>query len=107
MREETKEKWTMRYEAAKEWCKNNKEVIIAVAPPVLGWTAELFKMVVKKGYISEEKRLKNNYIYDRDKGHYYELKRTPKSSEWLQIDHMREVGDVPLGVILNDMKLLK
>lgn len=107
MKAAMKEKLVMRYEATKKWCKNNKEVIIAVAPPVLGWTAELFKMIAKKGYINEEKRLKNNYIYDRDKGHFYELRRTPKSSEWLQIDHMREVGDVPLGVILNDMKLLK
>ena len=107
MREETREKWAMRYEAAKEWCKNNKEVIIAVAPPLIGGAVELIKMSVKKGYISEEKRLKNNYIYDRERGHYYELCRKPKSSEWLQIDHMREVGDVPLGVILNDMKLLK
>lgn len=107
MKVEMKERIEMRYEEVKEWCRNNKEVIIAVAPSLIGGAVELIKIAFKKGYVNEEKHLKNNYIYDREKGHYYELCRKPKSSEWLQIDHMREVGDVPLGVILNDMKLLK
>lgn len=103
----TKDKMKEKYWMAKQWCLENKEFVIAVAPAVIGGAVELLKMTVKKGYLNEEKRLKSNYIYDRENGHYYELCRKPQSSEWLKIDRMREVSDAPLGVILNDMKLLK
>lgn len=45
-------------------------------------------------------------IYDRSTGHYYEMRRKPKTSEWLRIEEENKKGK-PLGWILNDMKLLK
>lgn len=89
-----------------EWCKAHKETIIVFGPVVAGSLIELLKINSKRRTVSEEKALKDRYIYDPSNRHYYELKRKPKNSEWLQIDQRIKEGE-PLGWILNDMRLLK
>lgn len=89
-----------------EWCKNHKEAIIVFGPVAMGGIIEIAKISTKRHTVNEEKALKERYIYDRSNGHYYELKRQPKRSEWLQIDQRRQNGET-LGWILNDMRLLK
>lgn len=91
----------------KEWCSDNKEAIIALAPTLIAGSIELIKIAARKGYVAEEKRLKDNYIYDRMNGHYYELCRKPTVKEWLMIDERRNRGFESVGNILLDMKLLK
>ena len=105
-KEEIKKNLKYAYCKTKDWCGKNKEVIIAVAPTVIGGSIELIKIIVKRNCVSEEKKLRDKYIYDRDNGHYYELRRKPKNSEWLKLDHMKEIG-IPIGVALNEMELLK
>lgn len=95
------------FHVAKEWCSENKETIIALAPTMIAGSIELIKMVVRTGYVKEERRLKDNYIYDRVHGHYYELCRKPTNKEWLMIDERRRTAYQSLGNILMDMKLLK
>lgn len=90
-----------------EWCKQHKEVIIVFGPVIMGGIIEIAKISTKRYIVNEEKALKERYIYDRPGGHYYELKRQPKSSEWLQIEQRKLNGEESLGVILKDMKLLK
>lgn len=97
-------KW--KAQAAVDWCKEHKEAIIVFGPVIMGGIIEIAKISTKRHTVNEEKALKERYIYDRSTGHYYEMKRKPKSSEWLQIEQRKQNGET-LGSILNDMKLLK
>lgn len=106
-KEEIKETVKNAYDRARNWCTNNKELIIAVAPSVIGGSIELIKIFTKRSCINDEKKFRNNYVYDRENGHYYELNRQPTSKEWLVIDHRKEVSDIPLGMVLDSMDLLK
>ena len=90
----------------KVWCSENKEIVVALGPSMIGLTVELIKMSVKKGYLNEEKRLKNNYIYDRDHGHFYELRRKPTNKEWIAIDQAKDL-QAPLSVVLSELGLLR
>lgn len=91
---------------AVDWCKEHKEAIIVFGPVVMGGIVEILKIQTKYHTVNEEKALKDRYIYDRSSGHYYELKRKPKNSDWIKIDQRKQNGE-SLGWILNDMKLLK
>lgn len=98
------EKWS----DTKQWCRDHQGEMIVFGPIVGGVIVEVIKTVTKTHVVSQEKALKDRYIYDRNVGHYYELKRKPKSSEWITIDELRKNNDDKnLGEILRDMKLLK
>lgn len=93
---------------AKEWCSDNKETIIALAPTLIAGSIELIKIAARKGYVAEEKRLKDMYVYDRANGHYYELCRKPTNKEWLTFEEMRfRSFDGQTGQILKQMGLIK
>lgn len=89
-----------------EWCKNHKEMIVVFGPVIAGSLIEIVKISTKKKTVSEERALKERFIYDSHTRHYYETKRKPKNSEWLQIDQRIVNGEL-LGFILEDMGLLK
>lgn len=91
---------------AVKWCEDHKETIIVFGPVFAGVFVEIVKISTRRHTVNEEKKLKERYIYDRSTGHYYELKRQPRSSEWLQIEQRKLNGET-LGMILNDMRLLK
>jgi hypothetical protein len=101
---EDRARW--KFSDAKEWRKNHKAEIITLTPVLISAAVELIKIAAKRGTINEERHLKDNYVYDRSAGHYLEVRRKPKSSEWLMIDQRRREGEV-LGDILQDMRLLK
>lgn len=104
---EEKSEWAKwKVKAAVDWGKKNKEVIVVFGPVIAGGIIEILKIQTKRHTVNEEKALKERYIYDRSTGHYYEMKRKPKSSEWLQIEQRKQNGET-LGWILNDMRLLK
>ena len=84
---EEKSEWAKwKAQAAVDWCKEHKEAIIVFGPTIMGGIIEIAKISTKRHTVNEEKALKDRYIYDRSTGHYYEMKRKPKSSEWLQIE---------------------
>lgn len=89
-----------------DWGKQHQEVVVIFGPVLLGSVVELIKIATKHHNISEERALKDRYIYDSSNRHYYEMRRKPKTKEWLQIDQRRENGE-SLGWILSDMGLLK
>lgn len=95
-----------KYYKIKDWCHDHPSEAVALTTVFMSGTIEMIRVVAKNKNISEEKQLKENYIYDRSAGHYYELKRQPKSSEWRMIDHRKAEGE-SLGDILNDMRILK
>lgn len=104
--EEKSEQAKLKVQAATDWCKRNKEAVIVFGPVILGSLVEIAKISTKHHMVNEEKALKDRYIYDRSSGHYYELRRKPKNSEWIQIEQRKQNGE-SLGMILNDMRLLK
>ena len=95
-----------KWRRTKDWCYNHKEMIVVFGPVAIGSVIECVKVVTKRSNVKEEKRLKENYIYDRSNGHYVELRRKPKQREWIQIDQRRANGE-NLAQILMDMRLLK
>lgn len=90
----------------KAWCIRYKEPIITFGPVIIGGGLSIIKTIIKKSITKDQKSLKDRYIYDRSAGHYFELGRKPKNSEWAQIDRRKRNGEA-LSIILNDMKLLK
>ena len=88
------------------FCVQHKETLIVLIPVFVSGSIELVKIVARSRNVNADKYLKENYIYDRSCGHYYELKRQPKSSEWRLIDQRKAEGEL-LGDILADMRILK
>lgn len=88
------------------WIGENKEVLKIAAPVVIGGGLELIRVIMKRSNVKKEEDLRTNFIYDRRNGHYYELKRQPKSKQWLEIDRRKDEGE-RVGDILRDMRLLK
>lgn len=101
-------KWRAKekYEKAKEWVKENQQLVIVLGPVVAGGIVEMIKIGTRRRTVNEERALKERFVYDRSGGHYYELKRQPKQSEWLMIEQRRNNGE-SLGEILQSMRLLK
>lgn len=102
-----------KLESAKEkgravvaWGGEHKDTLMTFGPIVAGGLIEIVKISAKKKLVKEERKLKEQFVYDRPHGHSYETRRKVKSAEWLQIDQRRDDGE-PLGRILSDMDLLK
>lgn len=104
--EEIKKKAEEKIADGKRWCRIHQGEIILFGPIVGGLVVEIIKTATKTRNVNEEKALKDRYIYDRSAGHYYELRRKPKNSEWIEIEERRNQGQ-NLGAILRDMRLLK
>lgn len=97
-------KW--KWNDAKIFYNAHKQEVIIWGPPIIGGVVEIVKICTKDKTVKEQKRLKENYIYDHKAGHYYELRRKLKNSEWAEIDRRRNYGE-PLYAILEDMRVLK
>ena len=95
-----------KYHETVDWCKDNREASIVLGTVLVKGMVEMIKITTRTGRIREEQRLKDRYIYDHSSGHYYELKRKLRSSEWIEIDLRKRNGE-SLGMILRDMRVLK
>lgn len=102
--EETEE--TGRFKKVMNWCGEHKKECFSLALVAIPAAVDIIKTVSRKGTVKEERRLKDNYIYDRSHGHYYETTKKLTSDEWRHIDALRDNGD-NLGDILEEMGLLK
>lgn len=92
------------------WCGEHKELVAVCAPVIITGTFEIIKASLKKSAAKHEEIWREDYIYDRSNGHYYELKHIrsakKRNKKYLEIDRRRYNGE-PLGEILKDMKMLK
>lgn len=100
-----KERAKTGFQKVRDWGSKHKESIIVFGPILISSAVELVKILKRDKTVKEDRRLKENYIYDRSAGHYYELKRKPTNKEWMMIDEGRKNEN--LGMVLNDMELLK
>lgn len=88
------------------WVKQNQELVIVLAPIVVGGCVTIAKVIGKNINLSKEKEVKELYCYDRSLGHYWALKRDLTNSEWVQIDQRKANGE-RLADILSELKVLK
>lgn len=89
-----------------DWINRNKEVIIVLAPVVIGGVATVVKVVGKQINLHKQEAVKNLYCYDRSLGHYWALRRELTNTEWLAIDKRKKNGE-RLSDILAELKVLK
>lgn len=108
-RREFKEKITgtasRAYDKAKDFCINNKEVVVPVAITLATGAVKLGKLAMKSRNLNKEEQLKEEYCYDRSLGHYWKLRRPLTNKEWLEIDSRKRDGE-RLSDILSSMKVL-
>lgn len=90
----------------KDWVVDNKEMIVVVAPIVIGLLTPIVKSVSKHVTLGKAKDLKELYCYDRSLGHYWSLRRELTNKEWLTVDRRKKCGE-RLADILADMRVLK
>lgn len=95
-----------KVEKTLRWLEDNPEVVIVLAPIVLGGTFQLAKLGVRRHNLSLETNHREKYVYDRSLGHYWELRRKLSNNEWVAIETRRRRGE-SLGKILGDMKVLR
>lgn len=101
-----KEKIEHKLNNAKDWAIDNKELLIKVAPVVIGGVRVAAKIAHKQIVLHKTKDLKELYCYDRSLGHYWQLKRKLSNKEWIEIDKRKANGE-RLSDILSAMNVLK
>lgn len=105
-RRNRQDKIKQKFNDAKNFVTDNKELIMLFGPIVLGGVTAGIKGVTKMVNLKQEKDVKELYCYDRSLGHYWKLRRELTNSEWLEIDKRKNNGE-RLSDILDEMKVLK
>lgn len=95
-----------RFQNGVNWVVCNKDLVMFIVPVVVSGATTVARVVGKRANLHKEQNLKNLYCYDRSAGHYWELKRKLKKSEWVEIDRRKRNGE-RYADILSDMKVLK
>lgn len=88
------------------WCEQHKELVI-IAAPVLGMAVKTTYRYMTKtaAYRAEDKR-RNLEVWDPVNGFRWKLRRKMTNSEKFILDLRHKNGE-SIGIILDDMKLLK
>ena len=108
-RRERKERFNKKANIIANWIRNNKETLAIVIPVVgvsIKGTAKIIKGISKNVALSQEKQLKEKFIYDRSLGKYLELKKPLTNAQMKSILERKDNGE-KLGSILQNMNLLK
>lgn len=105
IKEKVKEKATKAYVKTRDFCSNNRELVIPAAITLGSGAIKLGKMAMKSKNLKKEERIKEEYCYDRSLGHYWKLRRPLTNDEWLEIDQRKRDGE-RLSDILSELKVL-
>ena len=100
-----REWFTEKKQQVKDFMTEHKDVVIVLAPVIIGGVVKLAKIAMKTYNLGKEEELKNRYCYDRSLGHYWKLRRELTNDEWVEIERRRKNGE-RLGDILDEMKVL-
>lgn len=92
-------------QAARFW-NENKEAICILTPVVITAIGGLAKSASKSANNREERRLKENYVWDARTGSYWELNKPLTTYEQLEFEERRREGE-PTGRILQSMGKLR
>lgn len=105
LKEKVKRTTSNVYHKTKDFCINNKDVVVPVALTLAAGTVKIGKLAMKTRKLNKEEQLKEEYCYDRSLGHYWKLRRPLTNKEWLEIDSRKRNGE-RLSDILSSMKVL-
>lgn len=97
---------TSRLKKMTNWCAEHKKECFSLALVAIPAAVDIVKTMRRNGAVKEERRLKDNYVYDRKHGHYYETRKKLTSADWRHIDALKDDGG-NIGDILDEMGLLK
>lgn len=92
---------------AKDFYDENRGWVLGIGIPLaakIGY--DIVKDVRHTSHINEEKRLKENMIYDRSKGLYFETRKPMTTNQKLEYSRRRDDGESTES-ILRSMKILK
>lgn len=101
-------KFKKKVQDGADWVMDNPEktlAITAVAGTIGGAGAKIAKARHKSKVLSEERELKELYVYDNRLGHYWKVRRRLTNNEWLEIDRRKRNGE-RMADILSDLRLL-
>ena len=107
--EKFKGKVSEKYEKTKAWCKEHKEIVLAVAPVVISGAFELVRTGMKYHDKQEERQLERDRMcseYDRSLGSYVETTRPLTNDDKREIQRMKREGMTRIEA-LEEMGLLK
>lgn len=91
------------------WVNDNKELLIVIIPAAVAITKGGFKVaksISRNIALSQEKKMKDRFIYDRSLGRYVELRRPLKNRDMQIILERKDRGE-KLSTILLDLDLIK
>ena len=103
---ERKQKWESFKNNARRWWNDNRQYAVVIIPAVGAVLVKGIQILGKMHAGHMETINKDRRCYDTSLGHYWELKRKLKNSEWTEIERRRKGGE-SLGEILDDMDVLK
>lgn len=92
-----------------EWCKEHKEVVMAVAPIVLSGSFELAKAGMKYHDKRQERELEEDKlrsVYDRSAGMYLDTVRPLTNDDYRQVQNLKRQG-LTTGEALDRLGLLR
>lgn len=112
--EKLKRKTSEKAKNAMRWIKQNKEMIVVLAPVAASSAALLGKWVIKpiwkgtvvRANLRRQEHIKTGFIYDPSLGAYYELSRKLNNQQKIELDQRRQAGE-RIGNILREMNVLK
>ena len=84
-----------RYDKAKTWCKENKELVITIAPMAIGGLFELGKLGMKYRDKAAERELeaeKLKTVYDRSLGAYVKTRRPLNNDDLENVQRLKRRG---------------
>lgn len=90
----------------KDFVSDHPAESLALATTAIGSVVGLARRYDRKKDIREQQRLRDEYIYDRSIGHYWQTRRKLTNQEKLEIERRRRSGEA-LGDILESMRLLR
>ena len=94
-----------KFQQALEWVDKHRWLVTATFGVA---SAALYLAAKKSGKINImlEEKLKDTRVYDASLGHYWELKRKLRNSEWCEVERRLANGE-KYGEILSSMGVLK
>lgn len=106
--EKFKAKAKAKCDQAKTWCKEHKEIVLAVAPVVISGGFELAKAGMKYRDKRQERELEEEKlasVYDRSAGMYLATIRPLSNSDWRRVQELKRQG-LTTGEALDRLGLL-
>lgn len=108
-KEERRRKRKESFDSVVKWLEEHwvlAAAFLTALASVLGAVIKALAGIKRSENVKEEKRLKENFIYDRRRGHYIEVRRKPSANQWMEIDNRYDDGE-SMAEILDDLNLIK